>query len=154
MIRFRLFLRLPCLLPLAAILAAGCSGGVNWTDHERENAAHIEASLRATSDAAVIANGIENRSDLERDRERLLQALRAAHLHAARVEDSVLDKLHPRMYGKFRLEYQPALAGMLRAYESGDLDAAQTAAAGIRDFMTWYRNEKHTFRWWDNAAPR
>lgn len=134
-----------CLFLLAALLAA-CSSGVDWSARERENAAHIQASLRATSDAAGIANGMTPGDSAER--EKLLQALRAAYLHAVRVDDHVLDKLHQRMYGKFRLDYQHALAKMIRAYENGDPGAAQAAAADIREFMDWYRREKHTFRWW------
>lgn len=145
MFRYSAILRIAALLlPAAGLLA--CSDGVDWSSRERENAAHIQASLRATSSAASIANNMTGNDPAER--EKLLQALRAAHLHAARVEDSVLDKLHQRMYGKFRLDYQRALAKMIRAYENGDPGAAQEAANEIRDFMDWYRREKHTFRWW------
>ncbi|HEX6928203.1 MAG TPA: hypothetical protein VF267_03065 [Gammaproteobacteria bacterium] len=138
----------PARLSLVLLLAclAACSSGVDWSSRERENAAHIQASLQATSDAASIANSMSEGDPAHR--ERLLQALRAAHLHAVRVEDSVLDKLHQRMYGKFRLGYQRALAKMIRAHENGDAAEAQEAAAEIRDFMDWYRREKHTFRWW------
>jgi len=139
------FVALPCILLLAA-LATGCEKGVDWSAQERENAAHIRASLAATSEAASIANAMTPGDTT--NREELLQALRAAHLHAARVEDSTLDKLHQRLYGKFRLGYQRALAKMIRAHETGDGDAAQEAAAEIRDFMDWYRREQHTFRWW------
>ncbi|HEX7046892.1 MAG TPA: hypothetical protein VF275_04920 [Gammaproteobacteria bacterium] len=143
--RYRPILRIVALLLLAASLLA-CSRGVDWSSRERENAANIQASLQATSNAASVANSMTGNDPAAR--EKLLQALRAAHLHAVRVEDSVLDKLHQRMYGKFRLDYQRALARMIRAYENGDPDAAQEAALEIRDFMDWYRREKHTFRWW------
>ncbi|HEX7029784.1 MAG TPA: hypothetical protein VF254_04250 [Gammaproteobacteria bacterium] len=142
--------RLSACLLLVAALISGCSRGVEWSDLERENAAHIRASLQATSNAAQIANAMTPDDPVQR--EKLLQALRVAHLHAARVEDSVLDKLHQRMYAKFRLDYQRALAKMIRAHEAGDRDAAADAAAEIRDFMDWYRRERHTFRWWDSAA--
>ncbi len=140
------------LLPLLIIaLAAACSKGVQWSPREKDNAAHIRMSLQAVSDAAEIANAA---TGSENDRERLLRALRKAHLHAARVDDAVLDKLHPELYGKFRLKYQSALAAMIRAHEAGDTGAAERAAADIRDFMNWYRNTTHTFRWWDEAAMR
>lgn len=141
------FPALPCIL-LLAVTVAGCSKGVDWSAQERENAAHIQASLAATSDAAAIANDMSPGDT--GSREALLRELRAAHLHAARVEDSTLDKLHQQLYGKFRFGYQRALAKMIRAYENGDGDAAQEAAAEIRDFMDWYRREQHTFRWWQD----
>src|SRR5690606_14654524 len=85
------FPALPCIL-LLAVTVAGCSKGVDWSAQERENAAHIQASLAATSDAAAIANDMSPGDT--GSREALLRELRAAHLHAARVEDSTLDKLH------------------------------------------------------------
>lgn len=144
---------LPLLL-LALPFLAACSKGVDWSERERENAAYIQASLQATSAAAEIANSAGSDSELLARRDRLLRALRAAHLNAAQVNDSVLDKLHPQLYGKFRLGYQRALAAMIRAYENSDVGAAQNAAADIRDFVDWYRRENHTFRWWEEAMPR
>src|SRR5690606_33620075 len=137
---------------LCAVLAlAACSGGVEWSARERDNALHVQASLRAVSEAAGIANGIDSAAEYSRRRDERLQHLRAAHRHAADVEDQVLDKLHPRFYGKFRLDYQRALARMIQAYERDDLDDAERAAADIRTFMDWYRRENHTFRWWKEA---
>lgn len=136
---------------LVAFGLAGCADGVDWSARERENAAHLQASLRSTSEAAAIANAITSDAEFRVRRERLLQTLRAAHLHAARVEDTVLDKLHPQLYGKFRLDYQRALARMINAYQEADLDAAQDAAGDIQDFINWYREQRHTFRWWDEA---
>ena len=135
-----------------ALLAASCSKGIDWTNREKENAAHIQASLQATSDAAAIANAAgDDNQDMN---PRLLQALRSAHLHAVRVDDAVLDKLHPQLYGRFRLSYQPAVAAMIRSHEAGDPEAAADAAADIQAFMRWYRATRHTFRWWDEAMPR
>lgn len=135
------------------LLVSGCPKGVDWSDREKENAAHIQASLQATSDAAAIANTAGD--DVTADtRTRLLQALRRAHVHAVRVNDAVLDKLHPQLYGRFRLGYQPALAAMIRSHEAGDPDAAADAVADIQAFMRWYRATRHTFRWWDEAMPR
>lgn len=144
------------LLALACIatLLAACSSGVDWSARERENAAFIQVSLQATSDAAAIANAARSDAELLARTDRLLPALRVAHLNAARVDDAVLDKLHPRLYSKFRLRYQAALARMIRGYENGDVDAAQDAAGEIADFMAWYRRENHTFRWWQEAARR
>lgn len=138
-----------CILVITAVSA--CSKGVDWSPRERENAAHIQASLLATSEAASIANAIISEAEFHVRRDRLLQTLRAAHLHAARVEDAVLDKLHPQLYGKFRLDYQRALARMISAYENADLDAAQDAAGDIQQFINWYRERRHTFRWWEEA---
>ncbi|MBW3567266.1 MAG: hypothetical protein KY410_04785 [Proteobacteria bacterium] len=137
-------------LTLITLLGA-CSKGVDWSARERENAAHLQASLQATSEAARIANAITSESDFQAHKGRLLQTLRAAHLHAATVDDSVLDKLHPQLYGKFRLDYQRALARMINAYETGNLDAAQDAAGDIQAFINWYRERRHTFRWWEDA---
>lgn len=130
---------------------AACSNGVDWSARERENAAHIRLSLEAVSNAAEIANAAASDDELLAQRERLLRALRAAHVNAVRVEDAVLDKLHPQLYAKFRLDYQRALGRMIQAYEQGDVGAAQNAAADIRDFVGWYRRENHTFRWWKEA---
>ncbi|HEX6928081.1 MAG TPA: hypothetical protein VF267_02450 [Gammaproteobacteria bacterium] len=148
---------IPPLLAFTVFLAlflAGCSKGVDWPARERENAAHIQASLRATSEAAAIVNAIRAETDFDIRRERLLQTLRVAHLNAAVVEDSVLDKLHPQLYAKFRLDYQRALAGMIRACENGNLQAMQDAANDVQDFVDWYRGKSHTFRWWESAMPR
>lgn len=136
---------------LAATALTACADGVDWSARERENAAHLQASLQATSEAAAIANAITTEAEFRVHRERLLQTLRAAHLHAVRVEDPVLDKLHPQLHPKFRLDYQRALARMINAYEAADLDAAQGAAGDIQDFINWYRAHRHTFRWWDEA---
>lgn len=133
------------------LLLAACSPGIDWSARERENAAHIQTSLEATSDAAAIANSAASDEELLARRDRLLQALRAAHVNAVRVEDAVLDKLHPQLHAKFRLQYQSALAEMIRAYERGDVDAARESAGEIRDFMDWYRSSSHTFRWWEEA---
>lgn len=133
------------------VVFVACSKGVDWSPRERENAAHLQASLQATSEAARIANAITSESGFQVRKAKLLQALRAAHLHAATVDDSVLDKLHPQLYGKFRLDYQRALARMLNAYETGDLDAAQDAASDIQAFINWYRERRHAFRWWEDA---
>lgn len=138
------------LLLLAALQA--CTEGVHWSEREKENALHIQASLQATSDAAAIFNEIETPAAYQARREELLRTLRAAHLHAVQVNESVLDKLHSRLYVKFRLDYQKALARMITAYESDDLDAAANAAGDVREFMVWYRGNNHLFRWW-NAAP-
>jgi len=138
-------------LLFAAALTGACSKGVDWSTRERDNAAHLQASLQATSEAASIANAITSDAAFRDQQDELLKALRAAHLHAARVDDAVLDKLHPQLYGKFRLVYQRALARMINAYENGDPDAAQDAAADIQEFIEWYRNQRHTFRWWEEA---
>ena len=144
--------RQSCLFILLIALAIpGCSKGVDWSARERENAGFLQASLQATSEAAAIANEIESEADYRIRRDRLLQALRAAHLNAARVEDTVLDKLHPQLYARFRLDYQRALGRMINAYESGELGAAQNAAGDIQGFMDWYREHRHTFRWWEDA---
>lgn len=142
--------RLPAVLAIVLLLAA-CSQGVDWSSREKENAAHILTSLRLTSNAAAIANSIQSEHDLDRRNAELLQVLRAAHWNAVQVDDSVLDKLHPQMYARFRMSYQRSLASMLRAYERGDLEGARNAADGIVDFMDWYRSQNHTFRWWDDA---
>lgn len=143
----------PCLLVALLVMTwlAACTQGVDWSPRERENAAHLQLSLQATSEAAKVANEIGNEAQFRVRRKQLLQSLRAAHLHAARVDDAVLDKLHPQLYGNFRLDYQRALARMINAYETGDLDAAADAAGDIQQFINWYRNNRHTFRWWDEA---
>lgn len=144
----------PVLLLLTALLLTACSDGVQWSSRERENAVHLLASLRFTSEAASIANSVETDSDYVEQRDDLLQALRAAHWNAVQVEDTVLDKLHPQLYGRFRLGYQRALAAMIRAYEQNDFEAAQKAATDVRAFMDWYRQQNHNFRWWDEAMSR
>lgn len=136
-----------------ALLVSGCAKGIDWSDREKENAAHILASLQATSIAASIANEAGDAIDNPDLKNRLLQALRSAHLHAARVDDAVLDKLHPQLYGRFRLGYQPAVAAMIRSHEAGDPEDAADAAADIQAFMHWYLATRHTFRWWDEAMP-
>jgi hypothetical protein len=142
---------LSLLATLLSIALAACSSGVDWSARERENASHLLASLQFTSEAAGIANAIETPADLDARREELLRALRAAHWNAVQVDDTVLDKLHPQLYARFRMSYQRTLATMIRAYERNDIDTAQNAAAGIVDFMNWYRAQSHTFRWWDEA---
>lgn len=138
---------------LVVIALAACTEGVDWTARERENAAHIRASLEAVSDAASVSNEAASDSELLARRNRILQSLRSAHLHASEVNDNVLDKLHPQLYAKFRLGYQRALARMIQAYEAGDVSAAQDAAADVQDFINWYRENRHRFRWWDEAMP-
>lgn len=141
----------PSLVVLLTLVLTGCSPGVDWSTRERENATHLLASLKFTSDAAAVANQVGNPDELEAHRDELLRLLRAAHWNAANVDDQVLDKLHPQMFGRFRMSYQPALGAMIRAYERNDIDAAQKAANAIRNFMNWYRVNRHTFRWWDEA---
>lgn len=144
------------ILPLVLVLLMlpACSDGVQWSSRERQNAVHLLASLQLTSEAAGIANSIESDADYTRQRGELQRALRAAHWNAVQVEDTVLDKLHPQLYSRFRLGYQRALAAMVRAYQQNDPDAAQEAAGRVRTFMEWYRQENHRFRWWDEAMPR
>lgn len=141
-------------LVLALLLVSACSDGVQWSSRERDNAIHLRESLQFTSEAASIANSVESEADYARQRDDLLRALRAAHWNAVQVEDTVLDKLHPQLYGRFRLGYQRAVAAMIRAYEENDIEAAQKAAEDVRAFMDWYRQQNHNFRWWDEAMPR
>lgn len=144
------------LLPilLAASLLAGCSDGVEWSKRERDNAEFLLASLRFTSEAAAIVNAIESEADLDAQREQLLRKLRAAQWNAAQVDDQVLDKLHPALYGRFRMSYRDALGDMIEAYERNDLDAAGEAASRLSRFIRWYQAERHTFRWWQDAMTR
>ena len=136
---------------LAIVLLGGCADGVNWSERERRNGENILASLEAVSQAARIANAADSERRLERNRAELLRQLRRAHLLASEVDTIVLEKLHPRMYSQFRLRYQRAVARMIDAYENGNIDSAERAAADIQDFMTWFRANRHTFRWWDEA---
>lgn len=149
--KFRIDMSRSCIALFLVAALHGCAEGVPWSAQEKENAAHIEASLRATSDAAVLFNEIDTPAAYRARRDDLLRTLRAAHLHAVQVNESVLEKLHPQLYARFRLDYQKALARMITAYEADDLDAAAIAAGDVRDFMLWYRENRHLFRWWDEA---
>lgn len=133
------------------ILLAACADGVSWSDREQENGEQILESLAAVSEAARIINASDTDMKLEARRERLLGELRRAHRLAANVDEFVLEKLHPLMFSKFRLTYQRALARMIRAYETGDIDDAERAAADVQDFFEWFRDNRHQFRWWDTA---
>lgn len=144
-------IRLVPITLLAALILGGCADGVNWSERERRNGEKLLASLAAVSDAARIANAADSERRLARNRDELLAQLRRAHLLASQVDDIVLEKLHPRMYSQFRLRYQRAVASMIEAYEDGDIDEAEKAAADIQDFMTWFRANRHTFRWWDES---
>src|SRR5690606_23230946 len=90
-------------LPALAVLmlVAGCNDGVHWSKREQDNGEYLLAALRLTSEAATIANSIETEADLDTKREPLLRALRSAQWNAAQVDDHVLDKLHPALYGRF-----------------------------------------------------
>lgn len=141
---------------IAALLAlglmvAGCADGIDWSDREIRNGENILASLASVSEAARVANAADSEARFEQRRDELLGHLRRAHLLASNVDTIVLEKLHPRMYSKFRLTYQRALAKMISAYEKGNMDAAERAAADIQDFMNWFRQNRHTFRWWDES---
>ncbi|HLU62580.1 MAG TPA: hypothetical protein VKZ99_09580 [Gammaproteobacteria bacterium] len=144
------------LLPALALLllATGCSDGVEWSGRERENGEYLLAALQFTNEAATIANSIETTADLDAKREPLLRALRAAQWNAAQVDDQVLDKLHPALYGRFRIAYRDALGDMIEAYERNDIDAAERAAHRLSQFIRWYQAERHTFRWWPDATRR
>lgn len=144
------FIRAMALLMFTTLVTA-CAEGINWSEREIRNGENILASLQAVSEAAQIANRAATASELAAAREQLLGKLRRAHLLASSVDTIVLEKLHPRMYSQFRLRYQRALGRMVKAYEQGDIDAAERAAADVQDFMAWFRKNRHVFRWWDES---
>lgn len=141
----------PLMIPGLLVLLAACADGIDWSDRERRNGEKILSSLAAVSEAAQIANAASSRARLEASHDELLAELRRAHQLASEVDTVVLEKLHPWMYSKFRLGYQRALARMIRAYQEGNIGEAERAAADVQDFMEWFRQNRHAFRWWDRS---
>lgn len=130
-----------------ALGVTGCvEDGVQWSEQERENARYIERSLDAAARAAELANRLPPQPR-PAQAEPVVEELETALAHATAVTDTVLQKAHPRLWGKFRGEYQPALARLIRYYRGGAPQEGRQAARQIREFSQWYNSHQHEFRW-------
>lgn len=130
-----------------ALLATGCPGeGVQWSGQERENAQYIFRSLEAAAEAARLARELPPDATPQQRRE-VADKLETAYLHAENVTDTVLQKAHPLLWGKFRGEYQPALAQLLRKYRGQPIPEDARPAEKILAFSRWFNSHQPEFRW-------
>lgn len=137
-------------LGLLALLTS-CAEGVSWSQREIENGQRLLDAIAATNEAAQILNASGTDESETRNDEAVLTALRRALIAAVQVDDQVLDKLHPALQPRFRFNFQRALGKMIRAYESGQPEEAAEAAAELQEFITWFREHRQDFRWWEGA---
>lgn len=144
-VNLRPLLALTCTL----LLIAGCSKGLQWSDREISNGQRLLDAIEATNAAGSLL------SDPNPDNvDKALTELRRAHIAAAQVDDQVLDKLHPGLQPRLRLNFQRALGRMIQAVETNDSRALNKSADTIQDFIAWYRANEQDFRWWDGPRRR
>ncbi|HET9679758.1 MAG TPA: hypothetical protein VFP95_04245 [Gammaproteobacteria bacterium] len=127
-------------------LTACVEEGVQWTARERQNTEHIFNSLEATSKAAQLANQLPVNASASQ-RAPVARQLEIALREALRVKDTVLEKSHPQMWGKFRGVYQPALKQLLQYYRTGHKPRGTKPAQAIREFNQWFSTHQYEFRW-------
>lgn len=133
---------------LLLLAGAACSDqAITWSAAERQNARNLFESIQAANEAAALANALPAGAPGTEAAEGVLAQLRRASTFAALVDDTVLIKAHPALREKFRRQYQPALAQLIRYYETGELPAGQTPAADMHDFTKWFIDKQYEFRW-------
>ena len=133
---------------LLLLAGTACSDqAVTWSAAERQNARNLFESIQAANEAATLSNALPAGSAGTDAAEAVLAQLRRASNFAALVDETVLIKAHPALRKKFRQQYQPALAQLIRYYETGELPAGQTPARDMRDFSKWFIDKQYEFRW-------
>ncbi|MDQ2068383.1 hypothetical protein [Natronospira bacteriovora] len=134
---------------LLTMMFAACETGVSWDRQERENASHIFKSLDYAHEAARRANRLPH--DWEPggdDVAPVINALDDAIIHASQVRQSVLQKAHPNLNARFRVDYLRSLQGLRDYYETGDYDSDRHPGNTLGDFSEWFYQNQHEFRWW------
>ncbi len=130
-------------------LIAACSEGVSWTPQEIRSGRHLVKSIDETTQAARLANQLPARfSPDDPDAKAIATLLRQAFTDAALVDDSVLEKLHPQLFYKFRGDYQPALHQLFTYYETGKVPAGTDPSGDLKKFMRWWQAAQPEMRWW------
>lgn len=135
------------LVLFALVGLPGCvEEGVQWTPRERQNMQHIFSSLEAASAAAQLASQLPQHATAAQ-RTQVARQLEIALNQALRVNDTVLEKIHPQLWGKFRGDYQHALQQLLRYYRTGVQPGNSQPTEQLREFTRWYSAHEPEFRW-------
>lgn len=140
---------------LVAALLGACADGVSWTPQEIRNGQHLLKSLDETTQAARLANALPSEfSPDDPKAKRIAKLLRGAFTDAALVDDSVLEKLHPELFYKFRGDYQPALHQLFTYYETGRVPTGTNPSGDLKKFMYWWQMAQPEMRWWKRGDYR
>lgn len=129
------------------VLLAGCSKPVRWTAEERANTQYVLQAWLELNEAVRIQNSIKGRPT-EEERTILVMHLRRAVELAMKVEDDVLNKIHPGLRARWRGQFVEGIRQRLKNLEapSGDFEAEWLGSAMLDRFGEWVSSNYRDFR--------
>ena len=110
---------------------------------ERDNARHVVRALESAQAAVRISNkGTPYTTLSQGDLVEIRAYKKAALEDAKRVQDHVLDKIHPEIRTHFRDEFQRGLELQLRNLTSGDVASEVRGSALVNRWADWFNSNR------------